>query len=341
MDFSDQAGSAVSNETSIDDRIKAALSGGTDDDAIAVANQTPDAELEQGQTEEQQPAEETGAEELQESEPTTSSKLVAPDAPWEQLKDAKVKVPLKNGDTETEAEVTLDELRLGYMRTQDYHAKRQEDAGKVQKVQQEAGQYIQGVQQHFGKTLNELNAFVESLALGEFQGVDLNKLADENPAMYVKAKARLDQIHTARGAIQQHLQQLETQREAERKQRMNQAQAQFDPTLKSRIPNWGDELKERVAKHSMKSYGFTDKELSAITDPRVVEVLHDAFQFRSQPDKKVIAEKKVAPVPKVLTPGVKAGNQQASRDQQLKDRIRKSGGTDKAAIEERIRLRLR
>ena len=79
---------------------------------------------------------------------------------------------------------------------------------------------------------------------------------------------------------------------AEKQSKMQQLQAkQRDDAykvLKRDIPEWGPEYAAKLTKHAVTNLGFTDDELEAITDPRIVKMIDRDYQ----------ASKKVASAPK-------------------------------------------
>lgn len=319
-------------EPSIEDRITAII--GADPDRAQNLDLPPAETL---------PGQEEAAQETPEpQEPEQAQEEEAPK--WDELREVKLKVPLKNGEEEKELELSLDELRLGYMRQDDYQRKTQEVAKTRNEAQEQVRAVAEQVRDAFSKELNTLSAMVDTVAASEFKGVDWNRLSQENPAEFVRLQHRASQLQQAKVAIAQKQQAVEQQRLLERQQRLAQALPQAETKLREAIPNWSDELRQALVKTAKEAYQRPDSELNEVGnfDPSYVQMLHDAHQWRQLQAQKPIVEKKVVEVPKVLKPGTKNSvNSDARKLADLRARIKKSGGKDKAAIEERIKLSLR
>ena len=331
--MSDQAQAVAAPD--IDSRISAALLGPIEQPEQTALPEEPEQVQEQEQplTEESSPPE----------QPEATQEAEAPPS-WEEVKAIKLKVPLKNGAEEKEAEVSIDELRLGYMRQDDYQRKTQEVSKAKQAAQEEAMSAVAQLRAQATQELQRMNAFINASIATELQGVDWNRLAREDPAEHVRLSQRANDLHAVRQQVNQRLQQAEQQRTAEEETKRAQAIEQAQTELASAIPNWNAELQQSLVK-SGREYGFTDDELAKVYDPKFVKVLHDAHQWQQLQKQKPIAEKKVVQVPKILKSGAspsKADAQRAGYDA-LKLRIKKSGGKGPdghAAVEELIKSRL-
>ena len=328
--MSDQA-QAVAAPQDIDSRISAALFGEIE----------PEQQQEAPPEQEQQAApEQPETESAQPEAPTEEAQTEAPPS-WDEVKAIKLKVPLKNGAEEKEAEVSIDELRLGYMRQDDYQRKTQEVSKAKQAAQEEAMQHLAQFQAQQTKELKTLEAWITQVAAPEMQGVNWNKLAAEDPAEFVRLTHRANQLTALKQQVSQKLQQAEQQRTTEEETKRAQAIEQAQSELASAIPNWNAELQQALVK-SGRDYGFSDDELAKVYDPKFVKVLHDAHQWRELQKQKPIAEKKVVEVPKILKSGASPSKADAGRSayDALRTRIKKSGGKDHAAVEELIKSRL-
>jgi len=321
--MSDQAEAVT--EVSIDDRILAAMSPEPPPDEQQEEQAAP------------QEAEEHVAAETPEEEPAPD-----PEAPpsWDEVREVKLKVPLVKPDGTEEREVTLDELRLGYMRQDDYQRKTQEISTTKKQAMEEAQRAVSELRAKAENELRAMEAFITNVAVPELQGVDWNRLAADDPAEFVRMSHRANQIKQAQEQVRNRLQVAEQQRILEEQQRLAQALPQAEERLKSKIPNWGKELQTALLSTG-KDVGFSDEELSRVTDPRFVELLHDAHQYRQAQKATTIADKKIAAAPKVLKPGAKpaAQSQKQSAYDALRTRVKKSGGSDHSAVEELLKLK--
>ncbi len=312
----------------IEDRIAAALG----EEVETVSLEKPqDAELPQGDTGEPEPVAET----TQEAPPED-----APPA-WDDVREIKLKVPVKNGAEEKELEVTLEDLRLGYMRQDDYQRKTQEVAKARAEAQEQVKRAAAEIQSRAMQELQAMDAYIQQVSMPEFANVDWNKLATDDPAQFVQLTHKRNQLIQAREAVKQQLHAAEAQRVQEQSESRAQAIAQAQEQLKTEIPNWGDELQRALVKTG-NDLGFTPEELGSVADPRFVKLLWKAHQFDANKGQADIAAKKVSDAPKVLKPSapVQKSSSVAKLDE-LKSRIKKSQGRDKNAIEALIKSRLR
>jgi hypothetical protein len=107
-------------------------------------------------------------------------------------------------------------------------------------------------------------------------------------------------------------------------------------TLRQAIPDFADpekaqNLRNNMFKVSQETYGFDPQEISAITDSRVLRVLHDAMQFRAAQGGKEQAIKKAKAKPRrTVKPGAKKTS--SNRDSQAKARsnLKRSGSIQDA-----------
>lgn len=110
-----------------------------------------------------------------------------------------------------------------------------------------------------------------------YQNVNWQQLQEQDPDQAQAAFMRYQQLKDGHQALSGHLQGMESQRALDT-QRFTAKQAEEGQAiLKRDIPGWGPELQQKVSAHT-RSLGFSDAEISGITDPRVVKVLHQAYQ---------------------------------------------------------------
>lgn len=319
---------AVSAEpASVDDRLDAAIQSALNPEAPQEPDEPVDSEA----------TPEADAEPVE--PPDEPAEDDAPQS-WDEVKEVKLKVPIKNGDTQEEIETTLDELRLGYMRTADYQRKTQEVAAQKNEIQQQFNQALQSEQAKYLQALQAQEAFLMQIAAPEMKGIDWNKLSAEDPAEFVRMSHRANQLNKTRQLIAQQIQEAEAQRVHAQQQQLAQAIPQAQERLKAKIPNWSPELQATLRDTGMKDYGFSAEEIGSILDPRQVEVLHDAMQWRKLQSQKPITEKKIVTLPKVLKPGAKT-NPNVQKMADLRARVKKTGGRDESALDQLIKNALR
>lgn len=308
--MSAQAPEAVA-EASIEDRIAATFQPAQEQEAEPV--EQPVAEQQEQPAAEEVPAQEAQDESLLNDE---------------QLKTYKVKVKI-DGE---EKEVSLDEARLGYMRFEDYNRKTRDISTEKTKIPDIVKAEVEKARTEYQSNVKLFEQAYFKLAGEEMNNIDWNKLANDDPAEFVKKSHRAQQIQNALKAAKQEVERMEADRKAEVEKATAQALEQSVERLKVAIPNWGDELSQKITKSAIDNYGLSKEELSGIVDDRYVRILHDAMQFRALKDTKLI-DKKVTDLPKVLKPGTQQSKAlvNAEKDQELRDRLRKSGHVDDLA----------
>jgi hypothetical protein len=271
------------------------------------------------------------------------------DLTWENVRNVKLKIPMKNGDEEWEEELSLEDLRLGHLRQADYQRKTQEIASQRTKAQEEVRQAAHTLRQQAIAELSTYEQALFNLVAPQFQNVDMNRLAAENPAEWAQMRQTQEHFNAVLYALRSNRQQLEQAHQAEDQSKRAQAVQQAQEELTKHIPNWGPELDQALAKMATSEYGFRPDELAqgtvSIADARVMRLAHDAYQWRQLQAQKPIATKKVAEAPKVLKPGAKRDPKEGlrRRSAELMEQVRKTGGAGvegEAALAAALRQRM-
>lgn len=147
----------------------------------------------------------------------------------------------------------------------------------------------------------KLHSINEQLA--QFQNIDWNRLDQEDPVRAQSLSRQFSMLTYAQRQLQDHLshkeaQALETQR-SESARQLQEGRA----ALAKAIPNFTPELAKSLRDHGT-VYGFSADDMSGITDPRQVQVLHDAYLWRQHVSKQRTAatqkpQVQAEPVPQV------------------------------------------
>jgi hypothetical protein len=162
------------------------------------------------------------------------------------------------------------------------------------------------------------------------------ELAETDPFRYSAEKAKYD---VAANEYQQKIaevqQALAGNSEAEQQARNAYLQREMD-TLRQVIPDFADPEKAQTLRNNMLSvsqetYGFDPQEIAAITDHRVLRVLHDAIQFRAAKGGKEQAIKKAKAKPKrTVKPGAKKTASNQNSERQARSKLKRSGSIQDA-----------
>jgi hypothetical protein len=164
--------------------------------------------------------------------------------------------------------VTVDELRRGYLREQDYRRKSQQAAIELRRGQEAQQQYAVARQ-----TLEQrLPAYTAQHAAEFSQPVDWDKLSREDPIGSVQKMGRLLMAQQA-AAEQSQLQQQRAQEDLQRKQHLMQIGHEV---LCRVIPGWADPatrtlIQQAIAQHAV-SLGYPAEQVQTaeVLDPREI-----------------------------------------------------------------------
>ncbi|MCP4929049.1 MAG: hypothetical protein GY918_08360 [Gammaproteobacteria bacterium] len=229
-----------------------------------------------------------------------------------------------------EVDVTLDELQSGYLKDSDYRKKTGEIAeqrramdAQAQAIQQERAQYAQALGQMQSEAERQLN---------EYKQIDWNRLREDDPMLFMQ---RRDEQRELEKSIEDgHKQQQHLAHQAQNYQvhQFNHNVETGKEKLLSVMPDWDDAMSKSVREYGL-GEGFTNEELSTLTDHRSMVMLRKAMMYdkiqRSQPARKKVK----ADTPKYVKSGVakSKGDVSAKKRADKTKQLRKSGSVDDAA----------
>lgn len=248
--------------------------------------------------------------------------------PLEQLESIELEVEVQAESGKETRKLPIKELKLGYMRQQDYHRKTAEVARQRDEVGAKVRQGIEGERTRYLQALQELDAMLVESVAPELKNVDWNHLATNDPLKYVELRNRHEQQEKARSTVKQKLQDEQAKAQVEAQEQARDRAQRAWQTLESDITGWNAELYKSVLKQA-ESVGFTEAEASTWLDPRAIKLLHKAHLYDQLKVGKPPADKKVVAAPKAIAP-TKPAPQSAQRDK-AKERLRSTGKTDDLA----------
>lgn len=222
--------------------------------------------------------------------------------------------------TDDGEEVTLRELKRGFLREADYTRKTQEVAAERQKLQemaQAAQQHQQVVAQHLSMSLDILEP-----ALAELAQTDWDNLAANDPYQYAEKRALFDQAQVRYQRLRQAAEQQVQQAQAQQQYAKQQYLAAEQKKLIMALPELGDAKKGQQLARSIRDYalkaGLSNEEASRITDHRLVVMLNKARMFDELSESKLSAAKKK--VSKAPTKATRSGSPPSKSDRQRETR---------------------
>lgn len=230
-----------------------------------------------------------------------------------------------------EQRVTLEDLKRGYSGQQYVQQGMQQVAEMRKQFEQIAGDFLNEREQ-----AKAIFAQVQNLQIPSAPVPPNVELAETDPFRYSAERAKYD---VAANEYQQKLaeiqQALEGNSQAEQQARNAYLQREME-TLKQAIPDFADpekaqNLRNSMFKVSQETYGFDPQEIAAITDSRVLRVLHDAIQFRAAQGGKEQAIKKAKAKPRrTVKPGAKKTASNRDSQRQARSKLKRSGSIQDA-----------
>lgn len=218
-----------------------------------------------------------------------------PDEPEEELTEV-----VKDGKAYKVPAALKDEILMHA----DYTRKTQELAESRKQVEATLAQVRQvtALEQQAAVAIGTIDA-----QIADFNTIDWDAWEETDPMAAQRAWRQFGQLKETRGTAYQQYLQAQQQRTLVEQQETAKLIEQGSRDLAAKIPQWGPEKAQALQTHASSAYGFRPEELNGITDPRMIEVLHDAYQFRQasakqQAVKKVEVQQAIKPAAKV-TPG--------------------------------------
>src|SRR5690348_4268004 len=159
----------------------------------------------------------------------------------------------------------------------DYNRKAEELAEQRRQHEQQTRQFAerQRLEAEFLTDAGRIAACDETLA--QLDRVDWSATWNNNRELYHQLQFQLQQTREAKQKAIESLQQKINQRNAALQQESARQLEQFRSAVQRDIPEWNPELAGKLSTYAM-TLGFGADELDQVRDPRLVKVLHAAFQ---------------------------------------------------------------
>jgi hypothetical protein len=244
-----------------------------------------------------------------------------------------------------ETEVTLKELIKGYQRGADYTKKTMRLADERRGIERakadlesERAAVVLDRRRYAERLEGQVPALKQQLA--QFQDIDWNRLATENPTLFAQAKPVFDSLA---GQLQEaeaerlQLQQQEQQRQLRALQAHQDHIAEQKRALIARHPELADPVKGRQETAALTRYlidaGYRQQELSRLVDHRDFILARKAMHYDGLMANKDKVKETLAALPRVQKPGTARDSRSgaAERRSTLMTRLARSGRTEDAA----------
>ena len=172
---------------------------------------------------------------------------------------------------------------------------------------------------------------LERALLGEFQAVDWNKLAAEDPAAYNSKFVDFQQRNAYLSDIGRQIAQEREHHQQQQAQAYAEKLAEERRLMAAKIPEWANETTRAKDKAEIGAYletvGIGKQEFEAIDDHRFALVARDAAKWHALQKGKPAVLQKVKAAPRLLKPGAQQSkdvvNQHASNKE--RERLRQTG----------------
>ena len=243
--------------------------------------------------------------------------------PTEESEDESQDEPeyVTEGNIEIDGEsVSVEEIKLGYMRQSDYTKKTQAVAEQRKAAEDQTATYE-----------SSLSALLTAAGadLSRFDNVNWEQSAVDNPDQYRQAKAMYEQTKQThdfiRAQANEHHQRSEKQQQAAAKESAKESLT----VLKSTIPNWNNDLYYSIGEYA-NSLGVTSEEFNETHDHRMITALYKAMKFDQA---KSVTQKKVKANPTKTLSGKKAEPKDLGKKdnyRKSRERLKKSGSMEDA-----------
>ena len=241
----------------------------------------------------------------------------------EETDEEEIAVYLAKVDGE-EVEVSADDLIKSYQLEATAQKRLREAAEERKKIQTDV-QQVEAERKYYAENLALLQNALSQTEQGNRTEADWAELYQRDPIAYMKAKEDVRDKQSKVQALQQEQLALQ-QRQVETEQ----------VKLLERIPAWKDpELANKERANIVtyaKRFGFTEQEVAATNDSRVVDLLRRAYLYDALQDRKPSATKKVKNAPKMLKSGQPKSKVNVSQQnrQTAFDKLAKSGRKEDA-----------
>lgn len=257
-----------------------------------------------------------GTQEAEESEPEQEAQEATPTDEEVEFEGKVYKVP--------------PEIKGALLRQKDYTQKTQEVA-EQRRVVEERTKFLDQMEQLRSAQFESVVA-LQTLdsQLKQYEALNWDELARTDQAEFLRLDRAQRALQGQREQLREQLRQAAAEQQSKVDEFRRETLRKGAEELQRDIKGWNADLARQVTEHA-KSYRFSDEELSQVTDPRFVKVLHDAYQWRKLQDSKPGIEKRVANAKPVKVQSRSAPQaQRDSRTVEARQALKKSGRADAA-----------
>jgi len=225
--------------------------------------------------------------------------------------------------------LTLDEVIEHASKGFDYTQKTQQLAEQRKQIETLAQNVQQQYQLQQATIQETAKLYAMDSQLANYQQVNWDAWMDQDPIEASKGWQKFQMLKSQRDETANAIQQTQAKTQYMTTAQLQQQLAEGARQLATEIKGWSPELATALKQNGLE-YGFSDSELDQVYDPRMVKVLHDAYQWRQLQAKKPEVQKRVNLAPKSPKPSGKVESESQNRSVLLKKL--KSGRTSSARM---------
>ena len=284
--------------TSIEDAVESILAPSEEPtEEVLEAQETEEA------TEEVEATAETETEEVEEEEEVEASDSDDEDLIEEPSQEAPDRYTVKvNGE---ESQVTLDDLKQGYS-GQKYVQQGMQDVANKRKEAEDVYTALTTEREQMAQLYQQL----QNGGMQPPPEKPTKDLFDADPIGYMKENLEYEEKMGTYNQQMTQLQQVSQQNSVAQENAQKAFLQEQMQVLQKDIPDFADSkkataLREKLVVAGTKHYGYTDVEISQITDARAIKVLYDAHRYQDIISGKSKAEVKTKSAKPAIKPGAK------------------------------------
>ena len=182
----------------------------------------------------------------------------------------------------------------------------EEAANERKAVEAEKAALIQKAQENEQYILDYAKVVALDAEVKQYEGVDWDKLTDDDPVEAQKHYRRYQEKLRERNHLAAQVNYKRQQQLTEQQQLTAKLVQQGQAKLEAQIKDWGPQKREALQAYG-KQLGMRDETIDAINDPAIVIALHKAQMYDQLQTKKPQNDKRLEALPKVVKPGAKSG----------------------------------
>ncbi len=244
-------------------------------------------------------------------------------------------VPVQvGGKTEN---VTLGELRKGYLRQADYTRKTQEVATERQTLQRDQAE-TRAERDRLKTDLEQAGLLIQQYTPKEPTPAEWDALYAQNPTEWIRQRELWRSFKEQQSALAGRYQEVNQRAAQDRQKQLAETVQQEAVKLKEAIPEWSDPKVMKADRQALREYalglGYTPEDVANTTDHRIFVVIRKAMKY----DELMQRQRTLRPSaptnsPKVVRPGTQATTPASPRREttEARKRLAQTGNVRDAA----------